>query len=85
MMIDVDVDELMRDQAEDQREESSYPRGTSLITHDFILKDKKIFHKKRESLDSAILMWFSLSSSAPVPLNNDSNDYPDDESTKRVW
>ena len=44
MMIDVDVDELMRDQAQDQREESSYPRGMSFITHDYF-QILKIFHK----------------------------------------
>lgn len=49
MIIDVDVDELMRDKAE----ESSNRLGTSLITHDFNA-DIKIFHKKTENSDSAM-------------------------------
>lgn len=45
MIIDVDVDELMRDKAE----ESSNRLGTSFITHDFNA-DIKIFHKKNGKL-----------------------------------
>lgn len=65
MMIDVDVDELRRDQAEDQREESSYPRRTSFITHDFYLEILKNLPLKKRNI---LIPRFWCDSAFPRPL-----------------
>ena len=46
MMIDVDVDELMRDEAENQAEESCFPRLTSIIAHEFYVEISSIKERK---------------------------------------